>query len=129
MEGKITLITPPDIFENASTGILFMDLSTKDQDAISKWLSNEQLSKDFNFYIYSGEPNVSWLLWALGICQYKYIDIDHGSDVGKSLHGYILSKSNVFYKTSNENLAAIYSHINNCRITQVESFLERAFRD
>lgn len=127
MTGKITLITPPDIYENANDSILFMNLSEQEQDSISQWLGEKNLEINLNLYVYNGEPNVVWLLWATNLCQYKYINLDGVSQVTNALGGYILSKNGVYYHTSDENLAAIYNHINNYRVTKVEHFLEGVF--
>lgn len=125
MDGKITLITPPDIFENSNTSILFVNLSESDQEIVSRWLSTEDIKEDLNFYVYSGEVNVSWFLYALSRCEYKYIDLNNTNYITQSLSGYMLSKSNVFYKTNDDNIGAVYSYINANRIKEIETFLER----
>jgi hypothetical protein len=129
MNGKITLITPPDIFENSNKSLLFVNLSLHDQDIVSKWLAGKELNEDINFFVYSGEADVEWLFWAMGASKYKYINIDNPNQILQSLSGYLLSKSNVFYHTTDENLVAIYSHINSNRISEIETFLERALGD
>ena len=129
MSGKITLITPPDIYENGNTGILFVHLAESDQDCVSTWLPKINLSGDVNFYIYNGENDIPWLLWAIGCCQYKFVDIDNLNEITQALSGYILGKNNFYYKTKNENLASIYSHISNRRVLKIEHFLEQAFND
>lgn len=126
MPGKITLITPPDIYENGNVSLLFIHISDADQDTASQWLGTKKLTDDVNFYMYNGEPNVPWILWAMGACQHKYIDIDNQNNISQPLCGYLLSKTNIYYKTVDENLAAIYSHINNNRVKRIEDFLERA---
>lgn len=125
MAGRITLITPPDIYENSNTSILFAHISDADQEIVSKWLANAELKNDVNFYIYNGEPEVPWFFWAIGCCQHKYIDLDGVNDISKLLSGYVLSKPSIFYKTENENTAAVISHINNNRNSSIEKFLER----
>jgi hypothetical protein len=126
MNGKITLITPPDIFENGNLSILLANVNDKDQDAITKWLSESAFDQNVNIYFYSGEPNVSWFFHAIGCCEYKYIDLDNDNYITKALSGYVLGKSGFVYKTSDENLASVYSYINNDRVLRVEEFLERA---
>ena len=126
MQGKITLVTPPDVYENSNPGLLFIDISDSDQTLVSQWLSKSSIEHDVNFYLYNGEDEVPWFFWALGSCQYKYIDLDCVNDITKYLMAYVLSKSNVFYKTNNESLAKTYSYINNNRITSIEDFLERS---
>jgi hypothetical protein len=126
MDGGITLVTPPDIYENNNLSILFMHLSDRDQDTVSQWLSQSDLKEDINIYVYNGEVNVSWLLYALGRCDYKYIDVDLANNVSQALMGYILGKNGICYHTEDENLAAIYSHINSNRTSSIKDFMERA---
>ena len=129
MTAKITLITPPDIFENNNTGILFVHLNDTDQDITSKYLSQSNIQKDINFYVYNGEPNIAWFLWAIGCCQYKFIDLDGSNEVTQALSGYILGKHNFYYKTSDENQASIYSYISNRRVLKIENVLEEFLND
>jgi hypothetical protein len=127
MTGKITLITPPDIFENDTQSILFLHLSEEEQDTVSEWLGNNGLTHNINFYVYSGETNLDWLFYALSRCEYKYINIDYYNTITQALGGYILNKNNVYYATSNENLGAIYGHITHNRVANVTKFLEIIF--
>lgn len=127
MQGKITLITPPDFYENSNFSILLMHLTEEEQDKISKWLANSNISDNVNIYLYSGEPNVTWFLYALSRCEYKYINIDCVSFITQSLGGYILGKTNTYYKTDNDNLAAVYNHINSGRVDDVIKFFESIF--
>jgi hypothetical protein len=128
MNGKLTLITPPDIWENENTGILFINLSDQDQENISKWLSTSEVSENLNLYLYDGQPDMSWLFHAMNVCHFKYINLNGLNNVTQSLSGYFLGKNNFFYSTTDENIAAIYSHINGNRIDRIESFLERIFK-
>lgn len=124
MPGKITLITPPDFFENSNTSVLFAHISNEEQDVISCWLADSDFANNINFYVYSGEVNVSWFLYALSRCEYKYINIDCVNYITQALSGYALGKSDTYYKTKDTNLSAIYSHINGNRVDRVEDFLE-----
>ena len=126
MNGKITLITPPDIFENGNKSILLVNLSDADQDAVSKWLSESTFEQNLNIYFYSGETNMAWFFHAIGCCEHKYIDLDGDNYIIKAMSGYVLGKNNFSYKTVDENLASVYSYINNNRVKRVEDFLERA---
>jgi hypothetical protein len=49
MSIKITLITPPDFYENNNRSVLFVNISENDQEKITKFLS----SKDLNENMYS----------------------------------------------------------------------------
>lgn len=129
MKGKITLITPPDIFENDNISVLFMHLDEQDQDIVSAWLAKSDVKSNINFYVYTGESNIPWLLYAISCSNHKYIDIDGQNYITSALGGHILSKAGVYYKTKDENLAAIYSHINQHRVEKIETFLETILSD
>jgi len=129
MQGGITLITPPDIYENSNLSILFVHLNENDQDACSKLLKESTLKEDINLYVYSGEENISWLLYALGRCEYKYVDVDGANEISRAMMGYILGKQGICYRTEDENLAAIYSHINGNRVTSITEFMQKALGD
>jgi hypothetical protein len=124
MDGKLTLITSPDFFENSNTSILFFHLTDDEQDRISKWLSESKIKKDINLYVYTNEVNLPWIFYAFSRCEYKYINFDGMNSITQSLGGYFVGRNNVYYSTKDENLAAIYSHINGNRVSQVETFLE-----
>jgi hypothetical protein len=124
MDGKLTLITPPDFFENNNDSILFIHLSPEEQDRASHWLADSKIADDINIYIYNDEIDIPWLFHAMAHCKYKYIDLNGLTTITQALGGYILGKSNVFFKTDDVNLAEIYKHINLNRINQVENFLE-----
>jgi len=129
MDGKITLITPPDVFENESYSILFIHLSDEDQENVSKWLASSDIKENINIYFYSGEQDLNWFFHAMAISKYKYINLENLNNITSILSGYILGKKNIFYKTNDENVSAICHYINQNRITNIESFLERAFND
>jgi hypothetical protein len=125
MKSKITLITPPDIYENANKSILLCHMTDEEQDSVSKWLRHADLPYDLNLYTYTNEANAVWFLYALNRCEYKYINIDNVNLITSALAGYVLSRNNVYFKTTDTNLAAIYSHINTNRIDSIDEFLER----
>jgi hypothetical protein len=129
MDNRITLITPPDFFENDSHSILFIHLGEEDQSVVSRWLADANLTEHVNIYFYDHEISLEWFFYALSRCEYKYIDLDSLNYVTAQLSGYILGKKNTYYKTSNENTSAVSHFINQNRITKIESFLERAFND
>ena len=129
MEGKLTLITPPDIFENESYSILFIHLSETDQETVSQWLSNSDIKENVNIYFYSGENDLPWFFHALARSEYTYIDLNDVNSITTTLSGYILGKKNTYYKTDDENMSAVCHYINQNRITNIESFLQRALND
>ena len=70
-----------------------------------------------------------WFLHAMAVSTYKYIDIDANSPMTDLLAGYILGKNNVYYKTAEQNTAAVYNYINPNRVSNVVTFFERAISE
>lgn len=129
MQGNLNLITPPDIFENDSVSVLFIHLSDVDQEAVSKWLAASDIDHSMNFYVYSGEPDVVWLLHAINRCDHKFIDLSSVNYVTQLMTGYMLGNNSFCYKTADEEIAEVCGHLNNNRIFQIEQFLERIVSD
>jgi hypothetical protein len=127
MQGKITLITPPDIYENNNFSLLFLHLTDTEQDTLTQYLSKLQFDKPINIYLYNGESNISWVLYAQSRCEHKYINIDNANYITQSLSGYMLANSGSCYYTTNDELANVYSHINLGRVDSIENFLEGIF--
>ncbi len=123
----ITLITPPDIFENGNDGYLFMNITEEEQDSSSKWLSEHTLKDPINLYYYQGENNPMWLFHALAVSKGVYLNCDNDSDFTKWLTSYILSKHNVWYSAKDENFRALMSYINQRQIKDITEFLEVHF--
>lgn len=124
MTTKITLITPPDIFQNNQESVMLIDVTEQEQDEITLWL-NENTTEQFNVYFYQGEQNVPWFLHSLACSAYKYINLANLSPTTSYLVGYVLAKNNVFYYTDNINVSELYSHINMNRVKNITEFLER----
>lgn len=121
---KITLITPPDFFENDVYSVLFINITEAEQDESSNWLGNLKSDKHLNIYYYQGEPHIEWLLFALNRADAVYINADTESDVTRWLMSFVLSKSNVYYRTDNQNLKSLFSYINQKNIDSITKFLE-----
>lgn len=128
-QNKLTLITPPDFFENGSRSVLLAHLTEEEQDAASVWLGAHTISDNFNLYIYSGEENITWFLYATSRADYKYINIDCVNYITQALSGYVLGKTGTYYRTDNSDLAEVYSHINTGRVDNIVQFLESIFSD
>lgn len=124
---KITLVTPPDLFQNNQHSILFLDLSDQDQVKVSNWLSTVPSNEHINIYFYHGEHNVEWLMHALAISKVAYVGLNNITAITDWLAGYILSKPNVYFSTDNDDVAELFSCINNNRVENVIEFLERVF--
>lgn len=125
MSGKLTLISPPDFYENLNTSVLFMNLTDDEYNIASNYLKDSGFNQDMNLYVYSGEPNVPWLFYAFARCEHKYLNLDNLNAITNALSGYLIGSSDLCYKTSDAGLANIYSHISSNRVNNIEDFLER----
>lgn len=125
MPAKITLVTPPDIFENQQFSLLFIDIDQTDQDTVVDFFKN--VDADLNLYFYNGENNVPWLFYALARSDYTFINIDNMSAITSYISGYILSKQGVFYKCQDINITEIYNHINLNKVNNIKDFLEKVY--
>jgi hypothetical protein len=125
MENKLTLITPPDYYENGNPSIMLISMTTEQQDAVSEWLTNNDTKTDLNLYTYQGENTMEWLLYALARSDYKYINLDSPDSITNIMATYILSRPNVFYSTANPDIKTLVSYLNNNCVDNIEQFFER----
>ena len=125
MSLTITLITPPDIFENDSPGIFLINLTENQQDEATKWLADCKRELDLNIYFHQNEPNVVWFLHAMASSSHKYINLDNSHSFSSMLAGYILSKPSTYYSTVDKNKSAVFGHINQNRVDNIKDFFER----
>lgn len=129
MSSKITLITPPDFYENENFSILFLGLTDQQQEDVSQWLGKKDNLPDINIYFYQGETNAPWLLYALNRANVKFLNYDSEHAIINLLGSYALTKSQTYYTTENTNLKELMDHINNKFVPDVTTFLEKVFCD
>ena len=127
MKNKVTLITPPDFFENGNPSLMFIGINEIDQEKVTKWLSSIDRDEHLNIYFYMGEPNIPWLLYAIARSDWVFIDLDSEDFIIQTLSSYIASKPNVYIKTFDSELANIYEHISANRVPDIDLFLEHVF--
>lgn len=129
MSLKITLITPPDIYQNDSPSIFLMNLVESEQDRATAWLAKSKLDISINIYFYQNEMHPSWFLHALAVSQHKYIDIDNTKGLSEYYLSYVLGKDSVYFRTSDTNKSAVFNHINFNKVNDVCDFLERVISE
>lgn len=125
MTVKITLITPPDIFQNDNDSIFLVNLTESEQNMASAWLGRLESDQNFNIYFLQSENETPWILHAMAASKYKYINTDKISGAAGYLAGYMLGKPNTFYSCRDLNVAAVYNYINPNKVEDVEEFFER----
>lgn len=123
-QSKITLITPPDIFQNDQLSLMFIDIDTAEQEQVTTWFAHN-LQQPINLYFYQGEHNVPWLLHAMSTVRAVYFNLDNWSTVSSYLAGYLLGKPHVYWSTLHATTAEMYQHINCNRVNTAVEFLER----
>jgi hypothetical protein len=129
MANKITLVTPPDFYENSNFSILFIGMTDQDQDLASAWLGKNETYPDCNFYYFQGENNMEWLLYALHRSDAIFLNFNVDRVIINIMGSYILSRPNVYYTTEDENLKALMSYVNNQYLPNITDFLEKVFND
>ena len=129
MSSKITLITPPDIYENSNTSLVLLGLTDHDQDQASLWLGTNAKEINLNLYFYQGENNIPWLFYALNRANATFVNLDADKAIINIMGSYILSKPDVYYTCKDENMKALMSHINNNFVPDVETFLKKVLNE
>ena len=127
MESKLTLVTPPDFYENSNLSLLFLSMTADEQSEVSVWLKDNKIPEDLNLYTYQGEPNVEWLFYALARSDYKYINLESDDGITNVLSSYIISRPNVFWHTKNEDLKGVLEHISGAYVESITDFLKKLF--
>lgn len=120
----ITLITPPDIFENENQSLVLMNITDEEQEQTSLWLSQHKIDKPLNLYYYQGETDIPWLLHAVAVSKGIYLNCENNSDVTKWITSYILGKPNVYYRALDPNFKALMGYINQKQVNNIKEFLE-----
>jgi len=125
MTGKITLISPPDVFVNKSASIILVNITPGEQESVSNWFSEHPLGRELNIYFYSNEQNISWLVTAYNVAQYRYVNIDNTVDQSGVLTSYLLSLENSYYSTSSNDTFEIFKLLNTSKVDSVIGFLDK----
>ncbi len=124
MKNKITLITPPDFYENSSPSLMLINLTDGDQETVTSWLSNSDMDQDLNLYYFNKDSDAKWLLSAVARADLVFFELDNICEVTSLLSGYILSRSHVYYHTEYPTKSQNISLINSNRMPDMRFFLD-----
>ena len=116
----INLITPPDVLHNENTNVLFINLSLNHRKEINETL---QEFDNLNVYIFDNDQDLNWLIGIVSSCDFILIDVDNCHLDIKTLVGYILSKNQTFYLTSDTIMP--YNMINPNKVISLDMFFNR----
>ncbi len=125
MTGKITLISPPDVYVNRGFSIILVNTTEEEQEKISDWFGENNLRKEISIYFYNNEQNIQWLLTAFNMSHYRYINVDNSRDQSNVLMSYMLSGDNCYYSNSDKNAQEIFGLLNTSKLENVTEFLEK----
>jgi len=126
---KINLITPPDTLHNKNFSLNLINTTDEEKEKISSFLSVQADDREINLYAYTNESNPSWLLNRIDGKIPTYINLDNTIDISVKYTSYILSMSNIYYTTKDENTKEIYSLISANYVTNIEKFLDKVYNE
>lgn len=130
MPNKINLITPPDILHNKNFSLSLININDKEKETCSIFLSKQDDNKEINLYAYNNDKNPNWLLNSVRWNETPvYINLDNTIDISVNYTSYILSLSNVYYSTTDQNKSELYSLLNVNRVSDVQEFLKKVYNE
>lgn len=130
MPNKINLITPPDILHNKNFSLSLININDKEKETCSIFLSKQNDNKEINLYAYNNDKNPNWLLNSVRWNDTPaYINLDNTIDISVNYTSYILSLSNVYYSTTDQNKSELYSLLNVNRVSDVQEFLKKVYNE
>lgn len=129
MTGKITLISPPDVYVNKSFSIILINTTDEEESKITEWFASNELEKEISIYFYNGSNDLQWLVTAFAVAKYRYINLkntfESKSDNSKFLVSHFLSSDNCYYTLDDENLFEIFRLLNTSKVDSIIDFLDR----
>lgn len=129
MTGKITLISPPDVYVNKSFSIILINTTDEEESKITDWFASHDLEKELSIYFYNNTNNLQWLVTAFAVAQHRYINLNSTfgskSDNSKFLVSHFLSSDNCYYTLDDENLFEIFRLLNTSKVDSIIDFLDR----
>lgn len=125
MTGKITIISPPDIYINRTQSIILVNTTEQEQEQVSEWFAQNPLTDELSIYFYNNERNLQWLVMSFAVANYRYINLDNTQDESNLLASHFLSSDNCYYKLSDTNLYEAYRLVNTSKLETITDFLDK----
>jgi len=129
MPNKINLITPPDNLHNNNFTVSVVNTTDEEKEKISNYLSKQQDDREINLFAYTNESNPTWLLNKVNGKINTYINLDNTVDISVQYISYMLSLSNVYYYTEDQNKKDMYSLISANSVTGIDNFLDKVYNE
>lgn len=103
VDGKINLITAPDILFNKSKSLLLIQPNYDIKKGLEEYLRND--TENINIYVYNESTyDIKWLLEVSHLVSMIIIDIDNVNNQVYNFISYLLSLPNTWYKTNNTQI-------------------------
>ncbi len=125
MTGKITIISPPDIYINRTQSIILVNTTEQEQEQVSEWFSQNPLEQELSIYFYNNEKNLQWLVMSFAVANNRYINLDNTQDESNLLASHFLSSDNCYYKLTDPNLFEAYRLVNTSKLENITDFLDK----
>jgi len=125
MTGKLTLISPPDVYVNKAFSIILVNSTEEEQEQISNWFGANQVDREISIYFYNNDRNLQWLVTAFNVAKYRYVNLDNTEDESHILASYMLSLDNCYYTCTDVNLNEVCRLLNTSKLESVTEFLDR----
>lgn len=151
--GQITLVTPPDFFQNQNRSFCLINFSKRDKDSFADQLNKHMPDEDITVYLWDdnnfsvtdsvekNDPNYESYLkewrhnqtnrdynWLLNACKVATTVILNMEYISKPLmvwSGYILTLSKTHFINGNESEAKILGVLNRNRIESVPYLFQK----
>lgn len=151
--GQITLVTPPDFFQNQNSSFCLINFSKRDKDSFADQLNKYMPDEDITVYLWDdnnfsvtdsiekNDPNYESYLkewrhnqnnrdynWLLNACKVATTVILNMEYISKPLmiwSGYILTLSKTHFINGNESEAKTLGVLNRNRIESVPNLFEK----
>jgi len=124
---KINLITPPDTIHNNNFSFVMINTTPAEQEKTSYFLAKEGDNKEINVFVYNNESNPTWLLNHVNGKHHTYINVDNCLDISVKYISYMMSQSNVYWSTNDNNSKELFGLINTNFIDNIDTFLKRVY--
>jgi len=101
---NVTIITPPDILHNNNLSFLLVNPTNDTKQQLQNLIAHFTIP--VNVYLYEPESqedvNISWILNTSNAVDFCILDLDNMGYIEHNFASYLISKSNTFYLTNDE---------------------------
>lgn len=115
---KVTLITYPDYYHDASKKVLLVNTTTEERSLVNNWLLANPI--EITVYLYNNDDQIEWLLNVVNQVDTAYINVDNSNDISYYYMSYLVSLTNTKW-----NSRIDYSIINKGKVSNIDEYVAR----